>query len=904
MASVWKRRFCLFLELLLDASLLFTFVLQALVLGCLLVYGYIPIPQAWAEKQIATRHDSVFTLTAQQFQLGLDGTIRLVDLEIAVEDFREPILRAAKASAHFSLRNGGTWQPHLQSLTLADGTFYLPAVYAPDGRRTAILEKIAFRAGPKGSRIEVESFAAKHADIHLRGSINWPTQPAAESPEAMPMPDLFKTISNALKAKDRFALFSRPTLAFKVNVLDDESVRIFCQFSSRQLQHTEVTGTHLRAETVVLLKDGEWRSESPLVIRADTLKSRAYPFSATGVVGCVDQDDWKGLLEGKWPIIEIFAHSLHLDQVALLNPNANINLAAFPTVDVKGSTSGLKGAVTFSGNIDVADQSGTLEAKGHLDLLSLVPEAYAARMPRLEFDAAPYYDLAVRFGPGHSLEAARFAVYAQDIVVEDIAFDYVHAKGNYQNSVFALDDAFIRRGLQQSLDAQFSFDLNTSGYYVTLIGFAIPYEYNALLPGWWATIFEDFKSSETSRGLGDFIIYGNVNASVPELYYGHATVSDASFHEVWVDHASLIVRGRGRYVEVHDIDAVGSGGWAKGHVAFFSRDDDGPGPASVRFKFDSRMPVHAASRIFGGNVAAILNDFETTQLPLIHLEGAHFHASYPEYAGLSYFDLKADSAGAVRFKDVPLDHLRFNLYGRETTTHLRDVEFGYAQGIGQAAIDILTPVTGDPELRFELDLKNADRTLAVQNLPDTTAASTPTESPTTPARTTVPRIDLQLHARGPIDDIFAYSGNGSFLVMDEALGSIQLLGPLSSLLKDTPLNFTSFNLNRMQATFLLDRELLRFDEIEITGVRTRIDGTGTLRLPDQQLDMRVNVDLFGNLGNPDSRLRKVGNLLTSPIPTLLDFELSGTIDDPRWRSAYDPRNLLFRFGNTLTPWSN
>ena len=56
--------------------------------------------------------------------------------------------------------------------------------------------------------------------------------------------------------------------------------------------------------------------------------------------------------------------------------------------------------------------------------------------------------------------------------------------------------------------------------------------------------------------------------------------------------------------------------------------------------------------------------------------------------------------------------------------------------------------------------------------------------------------------------------------------------------------------------------------------------------------MRVNVYLFGNVGNPASGLRKIHEIITEPIPNLLEFELTGATDEQKWRSIYDPRKLI------------
>ena len=185
---------------------------------------------------------------------------------------------------------------------------------------------------------------------------------------------------------------------------------------------------------------------------------------------------------------------------------------------------------------------------------------------------------------------------------------------------------------------------------------------------------------------------------------------------------------------------------------------------------------------------------------------------------------------------------------------------------------------------------------AIQNLP---SASKEAEDPLTPsplkkedpARVSG-QVDLNLHAKGPLSDIYGFEGYGDMEVRNEALGSIQLLGPLSELLKNTLFNFTSFNLDRMDAVFEVDREQLVITDLDINGPRTRIWADGTFQLPDQALDMDVKVSLFANVGKAESTMNAIGRAIASPLPNLLSFKLTGTIDDQKVRSKFDPRNLI------------
>ncbi|TVP80326.1 MAG: hypothetical protein EA353_04180 [Puniceicoccaceae bacterium] len=154
------------------------------------------------------------------------------------------------------------------------------------------------------------------------------------------------------------------------------------------------------------------------------------------------------------------------------------------------------------------------------------------------------------------------------------------------------------------------------------------------------------------------------------------------------------------------------------------------------------------------------------------------------------------------------------------------------------------------------------------------------------------RMDLRIHGQGPTDELWTHTGYGHFEIRNDRLGTIQLLGPLSRLLQNTLLNFTSFSLNTMSGYFRYEGDQVYFDPLRIDGQRTHIQAPGRLGLQDQSLDARVSVSLLGNVGNPESRIRRIGSFISRPIPNLLEFELTGTLQDQSLRSLYDLRNLI------------
>jgi len=830
-----------FLELCLDLLLLILFSAQAFVAGCLWIYGYVPAPTQWLNETLLEQQFDGFYIQAGSFRLKLSGEIELTKLVVYHSEMSDPIMTADSTALKYSLYNQGAYQFTPTGLVLSNGTLKMPAIYSPDGNRTTILERVAFHLSPSEGMIRVNSFAAQHADILLRGSIYLPLQSFGNT-ERPPIERFYKLIAAILKEKEHFSPFIQPTLEFALSAQADDSVDVSVRLSCEHLKHTYATGTDFNFQTKFKLQNGVITPLVPLMLRAKVIDVPKFNFAAEQITAHVATDQWKGLMNGIWPEFEISAQSVATNGVELEGSQAIISPANYPDLQFTGSTNGFKGGVAFKGQLNSATKSAT------------------------------------------------FRIDANDVTANGLTFNSIRASGSYNESTFNLDNILIERG-KQWIDATFSQNNTSKDFKITLLGSIFPEQYSPLLPEWWPKIFKDIDFSQASYSYSDFVIYGGSVPAPEVFFFGYAAAHRAAYRGALIDESEMIVRGRGNYVELHNIDAKTSDGWAKGDVSFTSGKIPDRGPLSVRYHIDSLMPLDVASKIFGGTIARIINDFEVTKLPRVKLDGVTFNDAYPQYADKDTFDLDADIDTPITFKKTPLDHLQFKLYSRPKAIHLRGLEFGYAEGNGTAQIDI----EDGNHLRINLSLRRANQAKAIEDLPsfdDVEDYLTQSEAQADEAIRSKGKLDLNLHVQGPIDNLHAFNGYGDFATNNEQIGSIQLLGPLSSLLKNTRLGFSSFNLDQMTARFAVEQEMINFSDLIIEGPRTKIWSQGTMHIPDQALNMDVRVKLFENIGNPDSTINTFRKLLSSPLPNLLVFNLKGTIHDQKIRLRYDPRNFI------------
>lgn len=896
MSSRVKSRAATIVELFFDGLLLLIFIAQAFLLGCLLTYGHLPLPTKWVSDRIREDLPDGISISADSYALNLDGTIRMENVQFQLNDIEQAFFKAEYAHIEF----GVTWDRekplYLKGCILSNGLLSLPAVYSPSGTSSTVLDHIALRLLPTELGVRVDSFAALHEDIRLRGSINWMISDSEAEPENFrkKADQFFKQVANVMKHKSRFDGLDQPTILFQLDTENDGSLNVFSRISSRAYNHDRLQAENLTMDATFSLADEALVRKSSILVKADGVELPAYNTRASYVSAKVNREEWEALLKGEWPGMELVAETLDIEDVHLESPRIKLHSRDFPVVAFEGFTSGLRGAVEFSGSANVRTRAASLQAAGSIDLFSILPEKITERLPAITVNQAPYCNLILDFNEDFALHEAELRARVDGLVVKGLNFDHILFRSSYAENIYSIDQLHLRRDWQW-LNLGFRLDNSTADYALTLKGFTKPYDYNAILPGWWGKIFEEFDFEQVESGLGDFVIYGNTKEEAASFFFGHASARNVAYKNVTVDEGELIVRGRGPYAEIHQLNVRSGGGFVRGDIGFASRLDEVSGPMSVRLDLDTKLPLSDAKKLFDEKISVILSDFETEALPRTILKGAIFNNAYPEYEGRSHIDVVVTCSSPISYKGMLLDYLNFKLFGREDITYLRGIRFGYAGGEANADADILTAGGGPTQTRFQVSVEAANQEQAISQLTKLRGEEQSEPEPESEDTAGEGLLDFNLHAKGPFDDPYKMNGIGSFQIENDDLYAIQLFGPLSKLLQNRRLGFSSFALNEMQASFTLNEGAVKFEQLEINGPRTRIEAPGRLKLDDFSLAMRVSVYLFGNTGNPDSQIRKISELITKPIPNLLEFELTGTPENQNWRSLYDPRKFIPQF---------
>jgi len=95
----------------------------------------------------------------------------------------------------------------------------------------------------------------------------------------------------------------------------------------------------------------------------------------------------------------------------------------------------------------------------------------------------------------------------------------------------------------------------------------------------------------------------------------------------------------------------------------------------------------------------------------------------------------------------------------------------------------------------------------------------------------------------------------------------------------------------MESDFALADGFIKLSPLKITGPQATIEANGTLQMAEQNLDLVVGVNLIGNLNKKFNPLWRLTDAI-NPLNYLMQFRITGTLDNQTIRSLYDPRNLL------------
>ena len=824
------------------------------------------------------------------------GRVLLQDVRLYSPAHTTPLvtIRAAYARLDFWPLLVGDLRLHEIRVTGVD--LHLPAMLSPSGADEAVVSDLdgVFHPGRSDYVIDLCTFRLAGVDVTAAGGFHLP---AAVRPHPGSLPLLDLVLERYLKAGRKLEAL-RPQL----DALEDP-----------RLQLTFAPSTDRGAIVDARLFIRGFRPAAPY--RVATASARAVfallgeaPY-ATRVEVAAERGEWAGKAE---------VRELRADLTGTLSPDRfaftpqGLQLAAAggmaqgvpcgpvladltfgPLPRVRGEFAADVGGAAQTGRLDVELRpgAGTLHLAG-----TLTPELLqrAAALPGLA--VARWVSLrdpvtaqgAVTFAAGWKPVRAEGDVTAGRVIAHDVALDGASAHLAYAGHDLQVTDLVLRQGDNRARGS-YTMDTATRDYRFLLQGRLRPLDIAGWFKEWWPHFWEHFDFA-AAPPEADVDISGQWKDPQRSAIFCHVDADHPRIRDVPFDRVRTTLFVRPFYYDVFGFTAEHAGHAAHGSFVLAMEPHE-PKYRTLDFVADSDLDPADCARLYGPAGEAYLTPYQYALPPRMHVSG---HLVGPEVPGgpQTKFNLALATSAPFAFHGMPLDHLAFEARYENGDLDLHQVEAGFAGGKlnGKARLD--GPVAAR-RLAFDATLKGADLARAINALEEVRLPGAPAGTKRAGTRflqrASGGRLDLSLNAAGRYREPYSFEGDGRAAISGQELGEINLFGLLSELLSKTLLNFTSLRLDAAQAAFKIEGRKLAFSQVKLTGPTATIDAKGDYWLDAKTLDFSAIVfPLHKSSFVPAETL---GVLLT-PLSSLLELKLTGSLEKPSWSFLFGPVNIL------------
>lgn len=434
-------------------------------------------------------------------------------------------------------------------------------------------------------------------------------------------------------------------------------------------------------------------------------------------------------------------------------------------------------------------------------------------------------------------------------------------------------------------------------YRFLLEGACLPTELNPWLRSWWERIWTDFSFGDEPP-YGDFEIKGRWKTRGSRTrVFGSTSFSDVTYRDLPVETGGLNVIVTPENTRLARIRLTPPKGEVEGQLSF-PRYRSGL-PLALRFNFRGDLNPTQCKRVFGKTAEEALSRFETNSTIRAAASGSVLltRPSSPAERALTRFQVEANCSSPIRYSGLPLDNLSLRLDAGHDESLISPLRFKLAEGDGNGTLLFRHDGNGTL-LNLDLAIRNANRAGFTRALSlssafsDSPQEANQSEEAPSPVEGENGILNVSLQARGNPAELWGFEGNGSLEVNDPELRRIPLFGPLSTLLKESPVPLPSgFRFKRLRAPFRLQGEFAHFQNLELSGLASLLVASGKVNLAVNELDFDARLYALG--GIPIPLLDKIIQLV-DPLSAIANLKISGSFDQPDWKAKFSPKGGPFK----------
>jgi AsmA-like C-terminal region len=819
------------------------------------------------------------------------GRMLIENVAITLPTFAEPVITARALYVRFDPWALAVGRVEPLELRATGVSAVVPAMFSPSGRAEALVRELDIAVRRRGEEVTVDYASARvgNVAVSMRGSFR-PGAIQSAKTERLPLAQFLARNYGAYSRRFAAALLI-------LQALDQPSLHL-------DLFPSEAGGATVRATLLAreLKLNNPFEAQTGMLALAARfpLAGVSKPAEAEAVVdelrlpgsvtargvhiwidGTLDPDQARV----EWSRARVAAEALSAEGFTFEYPLASATPGPLPRLQAEARARILGVPLAARGTIDV--KAGSAEAQFNGALSPGLLDPVGARLgrdlrPFVDFPAPARIEGEVHFAPGWRFQRAAAYVSAEHVMAYHVALDEARGRVEFDGRRLRAYDAFARIGADFA-NGSYENDLPTHRYRYLLDGRLRPLDITAWFPKapWWPQLFDRFAfpdappyASVDVRGLTD-------NGRAAETF-AFVDSKNPVLEGARVDRVLTRLFARYQFADAMEVLVTDGSGAARG--TFTRRGDTDTGDLqSLDVDLSSTLDLGPAGKI--PEIAATFAPFVFDRPPALAVLG---HFDGPKSPRGAHTDLQVElrSDTGLRFYNFPLDSAVVHASVRDDEMVLDRMELGFAGGAATGEAH-LSGRGAERKLGFQASLKDASlggAIAAVQEFSRDPKSGGPPPAPSKyVAEKANVRFDMSVHASGACADPKSFSGDGSAVVRGADLFQVKLLGALSKLLTFTSLRFTGAN-----AKFRIADGRLIFPEIDVTGANSAIQASGNYRLINHGLDFNAKIYPFQKSSSIPQILL---NMALTPLTSVMETKLTGTIENPKWALSLGLPNL-------------
>ncbi len=565
--------------------------------------------------------------------------------------------------------------------------------------------------------------------------------------------------------------------------------------------------------------------------------------------------------------------------IATIVPGAGRSYSADVSALVLGLPASARGDVDFAAKSADISFDGSF-ASGLIEPLS----------DRIGVDVRHFADLSepvvatgrVRFNAGWKFGDVAAHIDTRNFVAYRVKFDEARGDVSFDGTHFAARQAVAVSGENIAMGS-YEQNFSTLEFRYLLTGRLRPLDITPWFGGeWWTGIFGNFvfpaQPPDATIDVRGQYLHGR-HFSV----FGYADSKGPVLKGVAFDSARVLLYVDQNACDGLDVALTKGSGTAEGSFKLTTEPTEGAW-TSFDIEATSKLDPTPLAPLLAAEARSAITAFSFDQAPEVSLHG-HFDGPGSDAAPRKDLHVDVRSGAGFRVHGVAFDKaaFKFDLIGDDIK--VSDIVAGFAGGDATGSAEV-TGADTDRRLRFKASLNGASLGQAASTAEGYVVAAPAggsTALDTFAKDKSGVRLDLNASAEGRLGDLSTFAGDGNVQIQGAKLGELSLLGGLSKVLKFPELRFT-----QARASFKIADSALNFTDLSVIGANSAIRAKGTYLIGRRTLDFSATIYPFME----SKSLLQVFNAISAPLSAMFRVRLTGSIDNPSWRLAYSPLNLL------------